>query len=125
MPTEKVLNLPLSGDEIIEIILRRIESRLRHDCFLAPAMTYNGFSYDLNMTVKFKDMMLGKETLIWDNTAQGDVTDAVDHPVSEQFESGDSPNGTRIEHDLPIPVQTQEGRRTVIRKRKFAKEDVA
>lgn len=126
MPSERVLNLPLSGDEVIEIILARIGSRLRQDCFLAPAMTYNGFSYDLNCVIKFKDMMMGKETLIWDKHSQGDVEDgAVDHSVAEQFDSGDSPNGTRMDHGLDIPVQTQEGRRTVIRKRKFVKEDVA
>ncbi len=134
MPTDKVLNLPLSGDEVIEILLQRIEHRLRHDCFLHPAATYNGFSYDLTLNIKFRDMMMGKETLIWDRHIENEVQVQaselenytherdVEQKAAEKFESGDSPNRTRIEHDLLVPVQTQEGRRTVIRKRKFAKE---
>lgn len=127
MPNEKTLNLPLSGNELIEIILQRIETRLRRDCFLHEAATYNGFSYDLALNIKFKDMMLGKETLVWDkhvvddpNFGAGVITPA---ETTEKFDSGDSPNGTRMEHGLDIPVQVQEGRRTVIRKRKFAKEE--
>lgn len=131
--SDKVLNLPLSGDEIIEVLLQRIEQRLRADCFLHPAATYNGFSYDLTCTIKFKDMMMGKETLVWDNHAEGNLVGIIHTPdmegveiakTTEKFDSGDSPNGTRMEHGLDIPVQVQEGRRTVIRKRKFAKEDV-
>lgn len=124
MPNEKTMNLPLSGNELIEIILQRIETRLRRDCFLHEAATYNGFSYDLNLMIKFKDMMMGKETLVWDKHEQGEGEVAEPVVTTEQFDSGDSPNGTRMEHGLDIPVQVQEGRRTVIRKRKFAKEDV-
>jgi hypothetical protein len=123
MPAEKVLNLPLSGDEIVEIILQRIEARLRQDCFLHPAATYNGFSYDLSCTIKFRDMMLGKETLLWDKHQQGEGAVDDETSATEQFDSGDSPNRARMDHDMEIPVQTQEGRRTVIRKRRFAKED--
>lgn len=123
MPNEKVLNLPLSGNELIEIILQRIETRLRRDCFLHEAATYNGFSYDLALNIKFKDMMMGKETLVWDKHQEGDPEGAESHPATEKFDSGDSPNGTRMEHGLDIPVQVQEGRRTVIRKRRFAKEE--
>lgn len=135
MPNERTLNLPLSGNEVIEIILQRIETRLRRDCFLHEAATYNGFSYDLALNIKFKDMMLGKETLVWDKHDEPKLDDVgpldiekwnivsnTDVMSKEKFDSGDSPNGTRMEHGLDIPVQVQEGRRTVIRKRRFAKE---
>lgn len=126
MPSEKVLNLPLSGDEIIEIMLQRIEARLRSDCFLSSANTYNGFSYELDCKIKFKDMMLGRETLVWDRHAAGETLEK-EQPVivAEKFDSGDSPNAARQDADLEIPVQTQEGKRTVIRKRKFPKAGVS
>lgn len=122
MPNEKVLNLPLSGAEIIAIMVQRYEDRLRHDCYLHEAATYTAFSYEMECKVKFQDMTLGKETLIWDRHKQGEVTDADTVTVSEKYESGDSPNKVRLEHELEIPVQTQEGRKTVIRHRKFPKE---
>ena len=66
MPNERVLSLPLSSDEIIEILLQRFEKKLRSDCFLHPANTYNGFSYSLELKLKFNDMMMGRDTLVWD-----------------------------------------------------------
>lgn len=120
--SDKVLNLPLSGDEIIEIITQQIEAVMRKDCYLHSAATYNGFSYELEMKIKFKDMSSGKETLTWDRHVVGETPDSAPALTTETFDSGDSPNATRLAHDLEIPVQTQEGRRTVIKKRRFAKE---
>lgn len=135
MPNDRVLNLPLSSDEIIEILLQRFEKRLRSDCFLHQANTYNGFSYTFELKLTFKDMMLGRSTLVWDEHIEpkqaidADVQDEIDaHAVpdiektdtaSESFDSGDSPNRAREEHDLPMPVETMEGRRKVIRHRKM------
>lgn len=123
MPNERVLNLPLSGAELKSIMIQRFERILDRDCYLHEAATYNGFSFDLNCTMKFKDMNMGKETLIWDRHKQGEVpADAETKVVAEKYDSGDSPNKTRLEHELEIPVQVQEGRNTVIRKRKFPKD---
>lgn len=119
---DKVLNLPLSGDEIIEILLQRIEKRLRSDCFLHTAATYNSFAYTLDCKIRLTDMGAGRDTLVWDNHVQGENPTAEPVAVDEAFDSGDSPNKTRLDHDLEIPVQVQEGKRTVIRKRRFQKE---
>lgn len=126
MPNDRVLNLPLSSDEIIEILLQRFEKKLRSDCFLHPANTYNGFSYSMELKLKFNDMMLGRDTLVWDQHMEPEkVTEFagdeqnVEVSASETFDSGDSPNRTREEHDLPMPVETMEGRRKVIRHRKM------
>lgn len=134
MPNERVLSLPLSSDEIIEILLQRFEKRLQADCFLHQANTYNGFAYSFELKLTFKDMMLGRETLVWDKHEEAkqpvdeDVQAAVDaqnvHEGQKQnvsldyFDSGDSPNRVRMDHDLPLPVETTEGRRKVIRNRK-------
>lgn len=126
MPNERVLNLPLTSDEIIEVMLQRIEKRMRADCFLHQATTYNAFSYDFTLNIKFKDMMQGKGTLVWDRFTEGEVpADAKAETVEEKFDSGDSPNTVRQDHDMEIPVQVQEGKRTVIRKRKFPKGSAA
>jgi len=122
MPNDKVLNLPLSGDELIAILVDRFEKRLRSDCYLHQAATYNGFSYKLVMDLELKDTNFGKKTLVWDNHQDGEKG-GEPAQVKEEYDSGDSPNQTRLDHDLEIPVQTQEGRKTVIRKRKFQKEE--
>lgn len=122
MPNEKVLNLPLSGDELIEIILQRVEKRLRADCYLHQAATYNGFSYSLNLTLKLKDMNFGKDTLVWDQHKEGEQDSNTEAAAEEKYDSGDSPNRTRIDHDLPVPVESQEGRRKVIRKRQMPRD---
>jgi hypothetical protein len=137
MPSERVLNLPLSSDEIIEILLQRFEKRLRSDCFLHQANTYNGFSYTMELKLKFNDMMMGRDTLVWDEhvepkrTVHDDVQAMLDTPMdhpsdaeketasTETFDSGDSPNRARVEHDLPLPVETMEGRKKVIRHRRM------
>lgn len=131
MPNDRVLNLPLSSDEIIEILLQRFEKKLRSDCFLHQANTYNGFSFTFEMKLTFKDMMMGRQTLVWDQHTEpekvtefaGDAQN-VEASASETFDSGDSPNRARVDHDLPLPVETIEGRRKVIRHRKM-KEDGA
>lgn len=135
MPSERVLSLPLNSDEIIEIILQRVDKRLRSDCFLHPANTYNGFSLEFECKLKFQDMMLGRETLVWDRHIEPKMDIALEvqtlvdaYPVDDAekaaavsgtFDSGNSPNRTREEHDLGIPVETQEGKRKVIRHRKI------
>lgn len=133
MPNERVLNLPLSSDEIIEILLQRFEKKLRSDCFLHPANTYNGFSFTFEMKLKFNDMMMGRETLVWDQheepkrpvdeetqvaVEESGIRGHIDS-TSDTFDSGTSPNRTREEHDLPLPVETMEGRRKVIRHRRM------
>lgn len=135
MPNDRVLSLPLSSDEIIEILLQRFEKKLRSDCFLHPANTYNGFRYSMELKLTFADMMMGRETLVWD--AHNEPQQAVDEETqaasdeqifseaemqavaTETFDSGDSPNRTREAHDLPLPVETTEGKRKVIRHRRL------
>lgn len=141
MPSDKVLSLPLSSDEIIEILLQRIEKRLHADCFLHPANTYNGFTMSFEMKLTFNDMMMGRDTLVWDQHAepkrevseevQG-VLDALDAHAAEKsvsstdsYSSGDSPNRAREENNLPLPIETQEGKRKVIRHRHVKEGQVA
>lgn len=131
MPNDRVLNLPLSSDEIIEILLQRFEKKLRSDCFLHPANTYNGFRYSMELKLTFADMMMGRETLVWDQHTEprqdmgtemledNPIAQNVEATASENFDSGDSPNRTREDHDLPMPVETTEGKRKVIRHRRL------
>jgi hypothetical protein len=125
MPESKVLNLPLSTDEIISIILQRIEARMRQNCFFSHAATYAGFSYSFDMNIKFQDMMQNRDTLVWDKHDEGKVIGgSAESPVeaiTEKFDSGDSPNRVRQDHDMELPVEVKEGRRTVIKKMKFGK----
>jgi hypothetical protein len=126
MLEQRVLNLPLETDEVIAIILQRIEARMRSNCFFSHAATYNGFSYDLEMKVKFNDMMQNRDTLVWDRHTDGEVPlDAKQEVIVEKYDSGESPNRARQEHDLELPVQVQEGKKTVIKKMRFPKAGAA
>jgi hypothetical protein len=127
MPQERVLNLPLASDEIIEIILQRIEQRLRSGCYLSQAMTYNGFSFSFEGKLKFNDMMMGRDTAIWDVMQHGEKPEpaAETHAITEAYDSGNSPNKARVDHDLGLPIETYEGKRKVIRHRKIKDGEVA
>jgi hypothetical protein len=117
MADQKVLNLPLDTDEIISIIVKRLEARMRANCFFGKATTYNGFSYKLDMKIKFNDMMMDRNTLVWDQHVEGEVpATAPEETITEDYETSDSPNRTRVQHDLDIPVATTQGRKTIIKK---------
>ena len=128
MAQEEVLNLPLETEEIIAIVLQRIEARMKANCHFATAATYNAFSADI--TINFR---LNEYELREDHSRLGQVgtrpekvpAEAEVQTVSEQFVSGDSPNATRQDHDLPVPVRVTEGRKTTIRKKLIPKKGKA
>ena len=128
MAQEEVLNLPLETEEIIAIVLQRIEARMKANCYFATAATYNAFSADITINFRLNDMNFGKTTLVWDKLELGPEkvpAEAEVQTVSEQFVSGDSPNATRQDHDLPVPVRVTEGRKTTIRKKLIPKKGKA
>lgn len=118
MAESKVLNLALESEEIIAVILKRIEARMRANCRFAQAITYAGFTCNFDMQIKFKDTMLGAATMVWDAHTEGEAP-AVETPaevMKDDYDSGDSPNKVRMENELDLPVEVAEGRRKVIRK---------
>jgi hypothetical protein len=127
MPTEEVLTLPLETDEIIAVVLQRIEARLRSNCHFSGAATYNGFSVAVEIKFQLNDVNFGKKTLVWDQFSQGEAVPASApvETITEDYVSGDSPNAVRQDHDLGIPVKVTEGRKTTIKKIKIPKKGKA
>jgi len=119
MAQEEVLNLPLETEEIIAIVLHRVEARMRANCHFSSAATYNAFSADVTINFRLNDMNFGKTTLVWDKMELGNkVSPEVPvETVQENIESGPSPNGARQDNDLPVPVRVTEGRKTKIVKK--------
>jgi hypothetical protein len=114
---EETLAQPLSGEEIILAILKKIGDSLEKDCFLSPMMAYEGFEADIHITVRAKD--LGREVEV-----KRDVAIAGGEPVddddvflreTEIALSEAPPNQVRLDADLPIPtlVETSDGKRTI------------
>lgn len=100
------LNDPIDGAELKAIILERISRALDRDSTLANDVAYAGFELKFNIDLKFLRSKTAP-TLIWGSEVQkvepAVVTQDEDIVVTDAY-STDSPNTTREEHDLPVPV---------------------
>ena len=52
---EKVLNSPLTGEEVILAIGDRVMESLRRDCFLNPHTSYDFYEAKIQMAIKMND----------------------------------------------------------------------
>lgn len=101
---ETVLNEPLSGLEIKEIVLQRISAALDKDCTLVDDLAYPGFGLKFSVDLTYLRSPV-PSTMIWGESSEGEVgTDA--EKVSGDYQT-DSPNTARQDHDLGIPVLIQ------------------
>ncbi len=97
---QPTLNDPLDGTEFIDIVLTRIRRALEADSVIGKDTEHPRFSFEIK--IKFPAEHT-KETLVWGSEGQvgADVVEITDSYAS------DSPNRTREDHNLPIPVMVQ------------------
>lgn len=97
------LNDPIDGEELKQIILKRIEDALDRDCTLADTIAYAGFELSYEIKLKFiRSNSPG--TLVWGAAKEGmSVGDSDTVTLVDEYKT-DSPNTAREEHDLGIPV---------------------
>lgn len=123
---EKTLNLPLSGEEVLEALTQQIRSHLRRDCFLGPTTAYQFFEAKITLAVKLHDVGRIAEV----NT---EVVSKIGQPPEnpdeflEQFDSEFEipkapPNEVREETEQPIPTLATEKGKPEIKKVKYAKK---
>jgi hypothetical protein len=118
MPREISLNDPLTGAEIKSIMVAKFEEALGRNCTLMDDLTYAGFDFTFEAKVGFlRSPTAG--TLAWGAEKAGEAVTG--HETLTAAYQTDSPNATRLEHDMlqPVLVSTPEGMRR--RKVKFQK----
>lgn len=104
---ETVLNDPLSGAEIREIVLQKVEDALKRDCTLVDDLTYPGFTLKFEATIAYQRATTAG-TLVWHQSTTGKKPEGeTDENLIEAAYQTDSPNRAREDHDLPMPVMVQ------------------
>lgn len=106
MANEKTLAKPLSGEEVMEAITFKIRDAMRRDCFLAPHIAYDSYSFQATVRVQFQKTGTAiKETSVTTRGKGGDETDepieAVDVEVSDEPKP---PNDVRVETGQGVPT---------------------
>lgn len=107
MPKELVLNDPLAAEEIKAIVIQKIQEAMDRNGPLVDDLTYPGFRVKFDIKFEFVRSP-NPGTLVWGETSKGDLTDAVPgEGVAGEYASDPSPNKTREDNDLPLPVMVQ------------------
>jgi hypothetical protein len=107
MPKEQVINDPLAAEEIKAIIVAKIEEALAKNSPLVDDLTYAGFRVKFDIQIGFINSVT-PGTLVWGVHSQGEQQgEVVEQPVSGEYQSDPSPNKTREDNDLPLPVMVQ------------------
>ena len=125
---EQVLNSPLSGDEVVRIILNRIERSLRGDTRLAAYLAFPSFQFRADIAIVLTGAIV-PEVAAHVTGGKGEVADDPNVPasvVTHHVEQAPMPpNEARVEADLGVPVLTRDARgREVQREVKYTREQV-
>jgi hypothetical protein len=124
MPSEKTLNLPLSGAEVLTAILSQIETRLKRDCYLSPTSAYEYYTAEVHIKLRLQDVGRTAEV---DQT----VVSTIGQPPENEDEFLDiaeaqfqveaaPPNEIREETGQPIPVLTSKNGKEEIKSVRYA-----
>jgi hypothetical protein len=106
---ERTTNDPLSGAEIKEIILNKIERSMNGDSTLNDDLAYAGFTARYEVRVSYV-RSLTKETLVWgavNDLPSGDIVEPTGETVIADTYVAPAPNVARQQNNLPIPVLIQ------------------
>lgn len=104
MPKEQVLNDPLAAEEIKAITIAKIEDAFTRNQALIDDVTYAGFRVKFDIKFEFVRAAV-PGTLVWGVESHGEQTGEVAPlEASGEYASDPSPNKTREDNDLPLPV---------------------
>jgi hypothetical protein len=131
---ETALNLPFDSNEIKEIAVAEFRKRLDQLGPIQGTKEYVRFELDYQVKIRLwraGETGSGKDTLAWGHVEKGEphtvvvpgaperVIESAD--VSESFVSKD-PNTERMERDMPLTIETTDGRGGKIRRKARIKE---
>jgi hypothetical protein len=122
---EIAVNVPFEASEIIHIVAEELQARLRGLSPLSQSKEYAAFSVEYQVKVRLRRTGETKaderETMAWGTveSPKGVVfqeDNVVLDVLSERYESKD-PNEERVDRDMPLTVETGDGRGGKIRKK--------
>lgn len=129
MPTvEQVINKPLNGKEIRDIVMAKVAERLNGDTRLADYMAFPAFEFKFTLTMILENAVHDKIELEGAGK-RGEVNPASDGLVGIQaVVSGERmpPNQARVDAGLEVPVLTTDDKgRPTEKGVKYGKEQLA
>lgn len=126
---ETAINVPFDSNEVKDIVIAELRKRLDNLSPLSGGKEYTSFSVDFQVKIKLRRSgeapHEARETLAWGNVAKGDPSasdlDAVAAEMvaaeeTSHFDSRD-PNEERLARDMPLTVETGDGRGGRVRKK--------
>lgn len=123
---EVALNVPFEAGEIMHIVCEELQARMRGLSPLQGGKEYAAFSVDFQVKIRLRRAgeypEQARETLAWGTASKGDngATVTVEEmdilEENSHFESAD-PNEERVNRDMPLTVETGDGRGGKIRKK--------
>ena len=125
---ENALAVPLEVSEIIEIACQELRKRLQTLSPLQGVKEYAGFEIAYNHTIKLYRIGESggglKETLAW-GTVKGGEKKGEPEVVSDKstFKTGTDVNQVRLDHDLPLTIESGDGKGGKIRRKQKMNDD--
>lgn len=127
---ETALNVPFDSTEVKEIAVAEFRKRLDGLSPLSGGKEYAAFSIDFEVKIRLRrageQPHEAKETLAWGKVEKGGMPSAADLDAvakeaiaaqeTSHFESKD-PNEERIARDMPLTVESGDGRGGKVRKK--------
>lgn len=131
---EVALNLPFDSNEIKEIAVAEFKKRLDQLSPIQGTKEYAAFDLEFQVKIRVRRAgdPAGKETLAWgkviktapdDSITSGqlDKVDEIDEIIGDTFTAED-PNTERMGRDMPLTIETTDGRGGKTRRKARIKE---
>ncbi len=100
---QPTLNDPLDSAEFIDVALARIRRAMEADSVIGKNVEHPRFSWEFRAKFPAEHT---KETLVWGQVGAPFAPGEEVVEITDTY-SSDSPNRTREDHNLPIPVMVQ------------------
>ena len=118
---EQVLNKPLSGEEIRQMIVKQVEKMLAGDSRLAAHFAFPACSFSVKVHIDLAHSQLSPV----DRETSGVMNENPNTHNYPRIESVDEeisvpelpPNEARVEHDIPVPVLAKDDKGRTVEKR--------
>ena len=124
--TEQVLNKPLSGEEIRQMIVNQVVKMLAGDIRLAGHHAFPACSFNVKIHLELAHSQLSpvdREISGGVGTMPAPQPDWPVTPVMDETVPEMPPNEARVENDLPVPVLTKDDKcRPVEKKVKYSRD---
>ncbi len=129
---ETALAVPFAADEICEIAVAEFKKRLAGLSPLQGAKEYGAFEIDFAHTIRLHRTSgidnIDKQTLAWGHVEGGKIDDVPAAElevivVKDPYKSDPDVNGERLAHNLPLTVESKDGKGNMIRKRVKVRDD--